>query len=209
MVHDDFSSRIASFNRLSPVYATFKWGEKTFMMIALAGRRVDSADAEESRFPVGNVEIVKERTLARFQEMGATMLVSSAACGADLIAQWAANELKFERRRVILPYERQRFRESSVIDRPGDWGPLYDQILDEVEAAGDLIVLQGGPDNETYAAANLAILDHAVELAKGAQQPVKAVLIWEGVSRGADDLTQAFEVEARKRGVRVVTISTL
>src|SRR5580704_5069272 len=169
------------------------------MIIALAGRRVDSANAKEPRFPLENVESVRMRTRAVLTEKSATALVSSAACGADLIALSGAGQLGL-RRRVILPFERNRFRETSVTDRPGEWGPLYDQVLDEVEAAGDLVILQNGLEDEAYAAANHAILDEALGLAKAAHEPVMVVLMWDGVSRGHHDLTEEFGAEALQRG---------
>ena len=178
------------------------------MIIALAGRRVDTADAKEPRFPLRNVESVRTRARAVLKEEGATALVSSAACDADLIALSEAGQLGL-RRRVILPFERRRFRETSVTDRPGEWGPLYDQVLDAVEAAGDLVILQNGSDDEAYSAANRAILDEAVAMAKAVHQSATAVLIWDGVSRGDKDLTEEFGAEARKRGLAVTQVRTL
>jgi hypothetical protein len=52
------------------------------------------------------------------------MVVASAACGSDLIALDVAGELGLERR-VILPFEPNRFAETSVEDRPGEWRTLY------------------------------------------------------------------------------------
>lgn len=178
------------------------------MIIALAGRRVDSADAKQPRFPLQNVEMVRTRARAVLEEKGATALVSSAACGADLIALSEAGRLGL-RRRVILPFERRRFRETSVTDRPGDWGPLYDEVLDAVEAAGDLVILQDVTDDEAYSAANHAILDEAVALAKAVHEPATAVLMWDGVSRGDHDLTEEFGAEARKRGLAVTEVRTI
>ena len=54
--------------------------------IALAGRRVDAADASEPRFPLASVPLVRDRLHAFFTERPAAALVSSAACGADLVA---------------------------------------------------------------------------------------------------------------------------
>jgi len=178
------------------------------LIIALAGRRVDSADAKKPRFPLRNVERVRTRVREVLKEKGATALLSSAACGADLIALSEAGELGL-RRRVILPFERRRFRETSVTDRPGEWGPLYDQVLDAVEAAGDLVILQNVSDDEAYSAANRAILDEAVALARTAQKPPIAVLIWDGVSRGVGDLTEEFGAEARRRGLAVTEVRTI
>jgi hypothetical protein len=177
------------------------------LVIALAGRRVDSAETKDPRFPASNVDAVKRRIRAVLKEKAATTLVSSAACGADLIALSEAGRVGL-RRRVILPFERRYFRETSVTDRSGGWGPVYDQILDEVEAAGDLVVLQNRSDDEPYSAANRAILDEALALAKALHQPVAAVLIWNGISRHDHDLTEEFRVEALKRGLETTEILT-
>jgi hypothetical protein len=110
---------------------------------------------------------------------------------------------------VILPFERSRFRRTSVTDRPGDWGPLFDQILDDAEALGDLIILKNGSDDEAYSAVNRAILDEAVALAATTHQPVTAVLVWDGVSRGHHDLTEEFGMEARKRALMVKEVMSV
>ncbi len=177
------------------------------MIVALAGRRIDSADSTEPRFPLQNVETVRTRIRSLLKEKNAAALVSSAACGADLIALSEAGQLGLKRR-VILPFERRRFRQTSVTDRPGDWGPIYDEILDAVEPAGDLVVLKDGMDEEAYAAANQAIFDEALALAQVIHQSVSAVLIWDGVTRGGRDLTAEFGVEARRRGLAVTEIPT-
>ena len=91
------------------------------MIIALAGRRIDAADADTQRFPVENIELVRRRLRELFERERPEALVSSAACGADLIALDEAGALGI-RRRVILPFDRRRFRETSVIDRPGRLG---------------------------------------------------------------------------------------
>src|SRR5450432_2011251 len=101
----------------------FSTGTEWPMIIALAGRRVDPVHAKQQRFPAAskNVEIVRERIRIILQTEGATVLVSSAACGADLLALSEAGALGL-RRRVVLPYDRKEFRATSVTDRPGEWG---------------------------------------------------------------------------------------
>src|SRR6202007_3063310 len=92
--------------------------------------------------------------------------VCSAACGADLIALEEAERLGL-RRRIVLPFPAKRFRETSVTDRPGEWGALYDRLIGEAKAAGDLVVLSGtGDDDAAYAAANTTIVHEAEELAR-------------------------------------------
>jgi hypothetical protein len=178
------------------------------MIIAIAGRRVDAANSQEPRFPLKNVELVKERVRAMLESEGAKGIACSAACGADLVGLEVAGELHL-RRRVILPFSEAQFREGSVVDRPGDWGPLYDEVVSEVKAAGDLVFLKEMPEDEAYVAANLAILDEAAGVAKESGDAVTAALIWNKQSRGADDITEQFGTEARKRGWRVIEVSTL
>ena len=114
------------------------------------------------------------------------------------------------RRRVVLPFNRKRFRETSVVDRPGDWGNLYDHIVDAVEANGDIVTLSfNSDDTNAYSAANVAILDEATALCRQLQLETVAVLVWDGSPRGEEDLTQSFGDKARARGFSVIEIKTL
>lgn len=191
------------------------------MIIALAGRRVDALDAQPPRFPLENTVQVQERISALLKERKATILVCSGACGADLLALNAAGELGL-RRRIVLPFERERFRQTSVTDRPGDWGALFDKVSKEVEAVGDLIVLQNIVEDDAYAITNKAILDEALALTRqdgsqgsNTENPssslearVLAVLVWDGVERGEGDMTAAFAKEARTYGLKIADIHT-
>lgn len=177
------------------------------MIIALAGRRIDVPDAETPGFPLAAVPVVRERVRKLLDEQQATVLVASAACGADLVALEEAGALGL-RRRVLLPFAAERFRQTSVVDRPGDWGPIYDRVLAEVEERGDLLILDGSGDEQCYAAANSAILNEAIALAQSAGERAVAAIVWDARSRGPEDLTQAFLEEARSRDLPVIEIST-
>ncbi len=178
------------------------------MVIALAGRRVDAPNAEQNRFPAENTERVKQQIRDLLKSSNATALVSAAACGADILALEAAGELGL-RRRVVLPYNRQTFKQSSVVDRADDWGARYDRIIAEVERQGDLVEDDYEKDDETYFAANHDILDQAEDLAETLGQPLAVLVVWNGESRGEDDVTAHFLEEARNRGLQVSEISTL
>jgi hypothetical protein len=180
------------------------------MIMALAGRRIDSVDAQQQRFPSDpkNLDIVKEQIRSTLQAYGAVALVSSAACGADLLALSEAGSLGL-RRRIVLPFDRGKFRATSVTDHPGQWGSLYDTVLDDVAAKGDLLVLNLSPDDRSYAKANQVILDEALSLGQLLKQPVTAVLVWDGRSRGPGDLTEEFGLLARKKGFPIVEVMTL
>lgn len=179
------------------------------MIIALAGRRIDSEDANSARFPLKNVGLVQQRLAELFGREAATALVSSGACGADLAALTVA-AARHMRCRMVLPFGREEFRANSVTDRPGEWGPVYDRVLAELERTGDVVTLEGHVAGDTaYAAANEAILQEAVSLASQGATDVLAVLVWEGAPRDGADMTAAFRDEARRRGYRVEQVKTL
>src|SRR5438552_4042532 len=94
------------------------------IIVALAGRRID-AEGAPARFPLDQAPRVRERLDALLLELRPAALVCSAACGADLLALEAAAALNIPAR-IVLPFEPGRFRTSSVVDRPGDWGPRFD-----------------------------------------------------------------------------------
>lgn len=169
------------------------------MIVAVAGRRIDAPEAATTRFPLANAAAVRARLLALFRERGATEIVTSAACGADLLALDAARALGM-RLCVVLPFDRATFREQSVTDRPGDWGPLYDELCDAAEIVE--MGLDPAHGQEAYEAATLRILDEAGPSAL-------AVAVSDGASRGAGDLTVYFVERARARGLEVVRVDTL
>ena len=65
------------------------------MILAFAGRRMDAAGAAPPRFPLTNVALVRRRIRALLEAHSATAIVSSAACGADLIALGEAGALGY------------------------------------------------------------------------------------------------------------------
>jgi len=178
-------------------------------IIALAGRRIDAPGAPP-RFPATAEKAVAERIRSFLAAHNAAALVGSAACGADLIAQEQARALGLERH-VVLPFDPAKFRETSVTDRPGNWGPRYDAILEATPATA-VHVLERTGDDDAYAAVNAALLDQATVLAgdapEGALRPVLAVIVWEGSTRGDGDLTADFAARARSRGIPVSEILT-
>lgn len=186
------------------------------MVIALAGRRIDAPEARERRFPLHMKDTVRKRLHDLFVEQGATALVCSGACGADLLALDVAGDLGMHRR-MVLPFERQKFRQTSVTDRePSEaWGRLFDRIADDLTATHDLITLSGvEAEQQAYAAVNHTILDQAFSLAQrqqvagAASRDILAIVVWEGAPRGPDDLTAALLDEAQRRGCKTAEVLT-
>jgi hypothetical protein len=178
-------------------------------VVALAGRRIDAKGAPE-RFPLQNRAEVGNRVRHALEDAGAQIIISSAACGADLLALAGAGELGI-RRRVILPFDTATFRRQSVVDRPGDWGPLFDRIVSEIERAGDLILLGlSASEQSAYEETNRAILSEGEALSARINARARvAVIVWDGKPRGPDDLTHQFREEAVARGWETREVSTL
>ena len=179
------------------------------MIVALAGRRIDAADASPERFPAGRVDAVRARIVAAMREDSASILVSAAACGADLTALCAAEEVGIAYH-IVLPFSPDRFREGSVVDRPGDWGSLYDRfILGARDAAALEILGLTECGDGVYEATNAAILDRALTLGSQTGEPVGAFVVWDGPIVGRTDYTKDFADAATMRGITVRAISAL
>jgi hypothetical protein len=182
-------------------------------VIALAGRRIDAPDTDPPRFPLENVPIVRERIAALLSAEHAEALVCSAACGADLIALTEAERLGL-RRRIVLPFPAKRFRETSVTDRPGDWGPMFDRLIALAEGANDLVILSGtgDDDDKAYAAANEAIIREAEALARGTSENIRlrrvVVIVWEGSARPGTDASGGLRTLATEAGFEDRTVLT-
>jgi hypothetical protein len=179
------------------------------VIVALAGRRIDAPGADQARFPLENVAIVRARIEAALRRQPVAWLVCAAACGADLIALDVAHALGIPSR-IILPRPVPDFRAHSVIDRPGNWGDLFDRLVADAARRGALVVREfHGHTTTAYFGTNAAILNAATDLANQGDHERTALVVWDGVPRGDDDVTFAFLHEARRRGFRIVDIDTL
>jgi hypothetical protein len=181
-------------------------------VIAVAGRRIDAADAQTSRFPFKNASAVRSALLRMFEDASPLLVVGSAACGSDLLALDAASVMGI-RTRVVLPFSPEIFRETSVVDRPepGYWGGLYDGIISETRERGDLVVLGcGSNDADAYVVTNKAIIGDALLEAtkKGPTVRPTCIIVWEGAPRGDDDVTEDFRRLAVQCGFAIEVIST-
>jgi hypothetical protein len=182
-------------------------------IIALAGRRIDADLALTPRFPFDQTNRVRSEIADHLRGSRALVLVCSAACGADLVALDAASDMGL-RTRIILPFSADRFRQTSVVDRPHPeyWGAIFDRITQISRARGDLVELgYDENDDAAYAAANTAIIDEAREICQ-TYDPVPslvALVVWEGGPRGSDDNTRQFAELARSAGFRLESILTV
>lgn len=180
-------------------------------IVALAGRRIDNPESKTPRFPTSKISLVSSRIKNQLEEIQATGLVCSAACGSDLLALSEAAQLGIKRR-IVLPFDGTKFRATSVTDRPGDratdWGTIFDRVVKELTSSGDVVTLSRDVTEDAYAAANTKILSEAQDLARQTGADLVAVRVWEGYSRGEGDLTEAFGEEARGLGLPVIDVLT-
>ena len=199
-------------------------GKDSVTIVAFAGRRIDVTDAETPRFPLTQVNVVQKKIEELFRRDNVKTLICSAACGADLIALRVAQKLRIGYR-IVLPFAPERFRITSVMDRPctqeWNWGVLFDLVIDIAQEKGELVVVETDEDSQTaYQAVNHAILNEALQQGRiqadaSTMEPpqeiheVQAVIAWDGHARGPRDLTLHFAEEARSRGLVVKEILTL
>jgi hypothetical protein len=64
-------------------------------------------------------------------------------------------------------------------------------------------------DPNAYAASNVTVLDEAAREASAVVVRTFAMVVWDGVDRGADDVTKAFLEEARQRKLETISVPTL
>ena len=179
------------------------------MIAALAGRRIDGAGARPERFPSRLRDVIGIRIEDALRSAEVETLVCAAACGVDLLALSAAERLGI-RMRVVLPFAAATFRQTSVVDRGEEWGPLFDRLVAAAAARGDLHDL--GLDAQTphvYERANAAILDDARALAGDDVRHVVALTVWDGPLTGRVDHTADFARGARERGIASLSIPIL
>jgi hypothetical protein len=193
---------------LSRVLSRLNEWDHNGTVLAVAGRRIDAEDAEESRFPSRNEVVVATRLRELMVSAKGQAVVCSAACGSDILTLETAAHLGL-RRRVVLPFSRQQFRAGSVADRGENWGRRFDAVLAQLRGE-DVVEMNLQPDDKNaYAAANSRILDEATEWAVRSDCHALAVVVWNGFSRGADDLTDEFRRLALARNLEAISVPTL
>lgn len=164
---------------------------------ALAGRRIDAQDADDSRFPLSETGHVAHKLLRRFRQERVEHLVCSAACGADILALEVAEKLAI-RATLVLPFAPCVFKDISVSDRPGNWGERFDRLVAAARGRGDIVELglEAGDEN-AFAAANDQII--LIASTSGSYRRL-AFVVWEGRSHGRSDATADFLSKALSCG---------
>jgi len=172
---------------------------------ALSGRRIDATGAKRSYFPLEMADVVSTRLADLLLASNVGCLVCSAACGADLLALKAAESLGI-RRRIILPFEKHRFKMASVVDRPGAWGEIFERVVAHAESTGDLIILEGTKEERAFSLATKRIITEATSMLASEHL---AIVVWEGAPHEGLDYTDEFLTHALAARMTVHRVSTV
>ncbi len=175
-------------------------------VVALAGRRIDAQDADELRFPLTEAQHVARKLLRRFRWERVERLVCSAACGSDILALEAAEQLDIPSK-IVLPFAPHIFRKMSVVDRPGNWGERFDRVILTARGKGNLIELGlDSADINAFSTTN----DQILQIARGLTTLRQlAFVVWEGKSRGHNDSTYEFLRMAIQYGFEKRSVLTM
>jgi hypothetical protein len=180
------------------------------MVVAIAGRRIDAPDSDQVRFPLDNIDAVKEKLRKLFISLHPKALVCSGACGADLLALEVAGKLAIPRS-MVLPFEKEIFKTKSVEDRPDNWGNLFDSLCKETDKEEKVQILNYTDSDDVYEKTNIEILKRAVHLSEKFDtiKEITVVIVWEGKPKDKTDATAHFKKEAEKSGFVIKEINTL
>ena len=108
---------------------------------------------------------------------------------------------------IALPFSVAVFREVSVIDRPGDWGPRFDQVIARARVHSDLVELDFTKnDQRAFLEANHEIVARVTAANAGEKF---AIVVWDGAKRGEGDATADLADEARQVGLEVIEVLTV
>jgi hypothetical protein len=173
----------------------------------LAGRRLDQTGSKPQRFPLDNLEHVKQLLRKTFLKLGIGKLICSAACGADLLAIEVALRLQIETH-IILPFEKDMFKQQSVTDRPGDWGAFFDRLMNTSDKNVSVRILGLESDSfEAYIKTNNEIIAYARDMAN--KRHITSIVVWDGDKWGEDDITYQFIAASQQAGFYTVEVPTL
>ena len=198
------------------------------MIVALAGRRIDKPDAKTPAFPLENIGKVRAELFSFLDKNSVTHLVSSGACGADLLGLEVAIKLKISCH-LILPFEKEIFVAKSVSDCLENemWEAMFKKSYTFLEENQDVTILSISPEDEDkYQKTNKAILNKVESLSNSLKKteeylssnsvPKKiALILWEGKPKTkfkedeTVDYTENILDSAKAIGFEIEVINTL
>ena len=121
------------------------------LVVVFAGHLVDRPDRAAARFPPALEPAVRDAIRGRLRPLDAGFGYASAGCGGDILFLECLAEIAAAAH-VVLPYDREQFKEDSVDIVPGaDWAARYERVLagaKEVITASEQRMAGGGMSYE-------------------------------------------------------------
>ena len=145
------------------------------------GHMVDLPGRPTPRFPESAVPAVQARIASVLEEHNILTGYGSAACGADLLFLRAVLDRPGGEVRVVLPFERERFRRVSVVRVPeqAHWGEEFDRVL---AAAKSVTELHDDPhrfEGNPFAYGNHVLLGMAEQKAREQDDTPVGFALWD------------------------------
>ena len=120
-------------------------------VVVFAGHLVDRPGRSSPRFPPALESAVRNAIRDRLRPIDAGFGYASAGCGSDILFLECLQELNAEPH-IVLPYDRDQFKDDSVDIVPGaDWAARYERLLGsakEVITASEQRMAEGGMSYE-------------------------------------------------------------
>ena len=79
----------------------------------------------------------------------------------------------------------------------------------QLQAVGDVLILDESLDDDGYAAVGEAVLSEAERIARENGDRLVAMVVWDGRPRPGVDLTERFRASAAQRGFEIIDVLTL
>jgi class 3 adenylate cyclase/tetratricopeptide (TPR) repeat protein len=144
------------------------------------GHMIDHPERPSPRFPPQLEPAVRKAIRDQLRQRDARIGYASAACGADILFLETILELQGEAH-VILPYDRELFRQDSVdLLQGADWGERYARVLQaaaEVQSASEQRLVAG---SVTYDYANILLYGLATIRAHQLGTDLIPLAVWDG-----------------------------
>jgi len=151
-------------------------------LVVFSGHMIDAPGRCPARFPPEREGEVKAAIAERLDRMGAKIGFSGAARGADILFLEAMLE-RGGTIHVVLPWERERFLETSVRiagDERGRWPERFAAILDRATSVDELGELYMPSSALGFEYCNLVMIGRARQTARWLDLDLAPLVLWDG-----------------------------
>jgi len=147
-------------------------------IVACSGHLIDSP-GKRRRFPQEAEQIVRSKIDQRLNEIEATCGYSSAGCGTDIIFLEAMADRGGETH-IFLPFEKDKFIETSVVREGSNWIDRFEKALDRATSVHYVTNEGYYGDDTLFSFCNDVMLGFAAMRGRGLHEDPHLLLFWDG-----------------------------